>query len=110
MLAARHTEQRQVTPTSTTQSHGLPAKEQLRGLHLNSRYQVVHDEVISVAATPNQQRRPPAGVGVSARPRCGVRGCRYCGAQPPIRQLRASTSADVEATEQLGGGSVKFWA
>jgi DNA repair protein RadC len=32
------------------QSIGYSAKEQLRGLYLNSRYQVVHDEIISVGS------------------------------------------------------------
>ncbi len=78
-------------------SMGLSQKEQLRGLYLNSRYQVVHDEVISVGTLtsnivhPREVFQPALTHGAVAV---------IVAHNHPSGVLKA-TAADIEVTEQL---------
>lgn len=76
---------------------GLSQKEQLRGLYLNSRYQVVHDEVISVGTLtsnivhPREVFQPAIQHGAVAV---------IVAHNHPSGVLKP-TAADIEVTEQL---------
>lgn len=76
---------------------GAGQKEQLRGLYLNSRYQVIHDEVISVGSLtanivhPREVFRPAIERGAVAI---------ILAHNHPSGRLEA-TMADIEITEQL---------
>ncbi len=76
---------------------GLNQKEQLRGLYLNSRYQVIHDEIISIGSLtanithPREVFQPAIERGAVAV---------ILGHNHPSGRLEA-TNADIEITEQL---------
>jgi DNA repair protein RadC len=78
-------------------SMGLIQKEQLRGLYLNSRYQVVHDEVISIGSLtsnivhPREVFQPAIERGAVAL---------ILGHNHPSGRVEA-TNADIQVTEQL---------
>jgi len=78
-------------------SMGLSQKEQLRGLYLNSRYQVVHDEVISVGTLtsnivhPREVFQPAIQHGAVA----------VIVAHNHPSGVLTPTAADIEVTEQL---------
>jgi len=78
-------------------SMGYLQKEQLRGLYLNSRYQVVHDEVISVGTLTSNVVHPRE-VFQPALERGAV--AVIVAHNHPSGSLEP-TSADVEVTEQL---------
>lgn len=75
----------------------LSQKEQLRGLYLNSRYQVVHDEVISIGSLtsnivhPREVFQPALERGAVAV---------ILGHNHPSGRVEA-TNADIQVTEQL---------
>ena len=79
------------------QSMGYLQKEQLRGLYLNSRYQVVHDEVISVGTLTSNVVHPRE-VFQPALERGAV--AVIVAHNHPSGSLEP-TNADVEVTEQL---------
>lgn len=76
---------------------GMNQKEQLRGLYLNSRYQVIHDEIISIGSLtanivhPREVFQPAIERGAVAV---------ILGHNHPSGRLEA-TNADIEITEQL---------
>lgn len=76
---------------------GVSQKEQLRGLYLNSRYQVIHDEVISIGSLtanivhPREVFRPAIERGAVAI---------ILAHNHPSGRLEA-TKADIQITEQL---------
>ncbi len=76
---------------------GASPKEQLRGLYLNSRYQVVHDEIISVGSMtanvvhPREVFRPAIEKGATAV---------IVAHNHPSGSLQP-TQADIDVTEQL---------
>jgi DNA repair protein RadC len=76
---------------------GMNQKEQLRGLYLNSRYQVIHDEIISIGSLtanivhPREVFQPAIERGAVAL---------ILGHNHPSGRLEATT-ADIEITEQL---------
>lgn len=76
---------------------GINQKEQLRGLYLNSRYQVIHDEIISIGSLtanivhPREVFQPAIERGAVAL---------ILGHNHPSGRLEA-TNADIEITEQL---------
>ena len=78
-------------------SLGTSQKEQLRGLYLNSRYQVIHDEVISVGSLtsnivhPREVFQPAIERGAVAI---------IIAHNHPSGRLEP-TSADISVTEQL---------
>lgn len=78
-------------------SMGAGQKEQLRGLYLNSRYQVVHDEVISIGSLtsnivhPREVFQPALERGAVAL---------ILGHNHPSGRVEA-TNADIQVTEQL---------
>lgn len=76
---------------------GRSQKEQLRGLYLNSRYQVVHDEVISVGSLTSNVVHPRE-VFQPALERSAV--AVILAHNHPSGRLEP-TSADIEVTEQL---------
>lgn len=85
------------------QSMGYLQKEQLRGLYLNSRYQVVHDEVISVGTLTSNVVHPRE-VFQPALERGAV--AIIVAHNHPSGSLKP-TEADVEVTEQLeAAGSI----
>lgn len=80
---------------------GASKKEQLRGLYLNSRYQIIYDEVISVGSLtsnivhPREVFQPAIEQGAVAV---------IIAHSHPSGELKPS-QADVEVTEQLIGAS-----
>jgi DNA repair protein RadC len=78
-------------------SMGSGQKEQLRGLYLNSRYQVIHDEIISIGSlTANIVH--PREVFQPAIERAAV--ALILGHNHPSGRVEA-TNADIQVTEQL---------